>query len=179
MPSSSGLFKKYLSGVFVETGSYVGDGVACALEAGFNRIYSIELADKYYKHCTARFSGDQRVTIVKGDSGIMLYEAIKDIDCKMTFWLDGHHSCGDTALGCAWSPLMQELDLIGKHHIKSHTIMVDDMFCWLKDNPVIGFGINEIQEKLLSINPGYQFEYQEGYWEGKYCEKYILIARVV
>ena len=152
MPSSSGLFKEYLSEVFVETGSYVGDGVACALEAGFNRVYSIELADKYYEHCVARFSGDQRVTIVKGDSGIMLYEATKDINCKITFWLDGHHSCGDTALGCAWSPLMKELELIGQHPIKEHTIIIDDMICWERDNPVIGFGIKEIQEKIISIN---------------------------
>jgi len=178
MPSSSDLFKEYLSDVFVETGSYVGDGIACAIKAGFNRIYSIELADKYYNYCIERFSNDPRVTIVNGDSGIMLHEAIKDIDHKITFWLDGHHSCGDTAKGCAWSPLMHELDQISRHSIKSHTIIIDDMICWEKGNPVIGFGMEDIQEKILSINKDYKFFYKEGEWDGKPFDKYILIATI-
>jgi hypothetical protein len=178
MPSSSALFKEYLSDVFVETGSYVGDGIAYAIEAGFNKVYSIELADKYFDHCTNRFANDHRVTVVKGDSGIMLYDAIKDVTSRITFWLDGHHSCGDTALGCAWSPLMEELKLIGKHHIKEHTIIIDDMICWEKENPVIGFGIKDIQEVILSINSDYKFFYKGGYWGDKYCDKYILIAKV-
>lgn len=177
MPSSLGLFKKYTSDIFFETGSFMGDGIQYALEAGFKKIYSMELSDKYFNHCTERFRNNKSVTIIKGDSGLDLYNAIKDIDSPITFWLDGHHSCGDTALGCAWSPLIKELDLIGKHHIVNHTIMIDDMICWEKDNPVIGFGMNEIQQKLLSINPGYQFEYRGDYWEGKYIDKYILIAK--
>jgi hypothetical protein len=52
------------------------------------------------------------------------------------------------------------------------------MICWEKDNPVIGFGINDIQEKLLSINPGYKFEYLGGYWDDKYIDKYVMIAKV-
>lgn len=177
MPSSLGLFKKYTSDIFFETGSFMGDGIQYALEAGFKKIYSMELSDKYFNHCTERFRNNKAVTVIKGDSGLDLYDAIKDIDSPITFWLDGHHSCGDTALGSAWSPLMLELNLIGKHHIKSHTIMIDDMFCWEKDNPVIGFGIKEIQEKLLSINPDYIFEYQAGYWEKTYCDKYIMIVK--
>lgn len=178
MPSSLDLFKKYLSDYFVETGSYIGDGVQFAIEAGFKAIYSIELADKYRDICTNRFKDNDSVTIIKGDSGVMLHDAIKDLDSRITFWLDGHHSCGDTGLGCAWTPLMHELDLIKKHHIKNHIIMIDDMVCWEKENPVIGFGIKEIQEKILSINPKYSFEYQSGYWDKKYCEKYVLIAKI-
>lgn len=177
MPSSLLLFKKYVSEIFFETGSFIGEGIQYAIEAGFKKIYSMELSDKYFNHCTERFKNNKSVTIIKGDSGIDLYNAIKDIDQSITFWLDGHHSCGDTALGCAWSPLMRELDLISKHQIKNHTIMIDDMICWEKDNPMIGFGIKEIQEKLLSINPDYQFEYQEGYWENKHLDKYVMIAR--
>lgn len=178
MPSSLELFSGYMSEVFVETGSYVGDGIDYAVKAGFNKVYSIELADKYFDHCVNRFRMDSKVTILKGDSGVMLYDAIKDINCKITFWLDGHHSCGDTALGCAWSPLMEELKLISRHHIKEHTILIDDMICWEKSNPVIGFGIKDIQDIILSINSNYKFSYKDGYWGDKYCDKYVLIATV-
>ena len=176
MPSSLELFKKYVSEYFVETGSYVGNGIQFAIDAGFKNIYSIELSDKYIEHCQKRFLDNKVVKIFKGDSGIVLYDIIKDIENRITFWLDGHHSCGDTALGCAWTPLMHELDLIARHPRKDHIIMIDDMICWEKENPVIGFGINEIQKKILEINPKYTFEYQSGHWGETYCDKYVLIA---
>lgn len=176
MPSSLKLFKRCISDTFFETGCYIGDGIQFAVEAGFKEIYSMELSDKYFNICNERFKNKPFIKIIKGDSGIHLYDAIKNIDNRITFWLDGHHSGGDTALGCAWTPLMQELDSIKKHPIKDHIIMIDDIICWEKDNPSIGFGIEDIKDKLLSINSDYKFEYEEGYWEGNYVEKYILIA---
>ena len=35
--------KKYKNSVFLETGTYQGDGIKKALEAGFEKIYSIEI----------------------------------------------------------------------------------------------------------------------------------------
>jgi hypothetical protein len=174
MPITPEVLKKYLSESFVETGSYIGSGIEAALEAGFKSIYSIELSDKYFDYCASKFSDRKEVQIIKGDSGLMLYDAVKDIDHRITFWLDGHHSCGDTALGSAWCPLMLELDLIAKHPIKEHTIIIDDMRCWDKGNPVIGFGEEQIREKLLSINSSYKFFYEFGT-----CEKDILISVVL
>ena len=162
MPSNTENFSKNINNVFVETGSFMGDGVQQAIDAGFKKIISIELSEKYYKISSDRFSSNPNVTIIKGDSYKVLLDAIKDIDDKITFWLDGHHSCGDTALGDFWAPLMQELKVIKDHHRKDHTILIDDMRCWQEPNPVHGFFIDDIYKELYEINKDYKIEFLDG-----------------
>ena len=162
MPSKKENFEKYPNEYFIETGSYMGDGIKQALDAGFKNIISIELSDKYYNLCKNRFANDNRVTIVRGDSYKVLPDVIKNINSSITFWLDGHHSSGDTAIGDYWAPLIQELDVIKNHKINIHTIMIDDMRCWEFLNPVHGFYKEDIISKLKEINKDYKFEYQDG-----------------
>lgn len=163
MPSNTKTFSKHLNKTFIETGSWVGHGVQQALEAGFEKVISIELSDKYFQLCTHRFFTNKNVRIIHGDSYKVLPDVIKDIDHPITFWLDGHHSCGDTALGDFWAPLMQELDAIKNHSIKNHTILIDDMRCWEKPNKVHGFFKDDIFKKLHEINPDYKFTYEDGH----------------
>lgn len=163
MPSNTKTFSKYLNKTFIETGSFVGDGIQQALEAGFKKIISIELSDKYFQLCTHRFSTNDNVRIIHGDSFKVLPDVIKHIDHPITFWLDGHHSCGDTALGDYWAPLIQELDAIKNHSIKNHTILIDDMRCWEKPSKVHGFFKDDILKKLYEINSNYKFTYADGH----------------
>lgn len=162
MPSNTHVFSKYPNHLFLETGSYLGSGIQQALDAGFKKIISIELSDKYFQICTNRFINNPDVKIIQGDSFKVLSEIIKDINEPITFWLDGHHSCGDTALGEYWAPLMQELDVIKEHPIKTHTILIDDMRCWESPNPVHGFYKEDIFNKLKEINPDYTFTFEDG-----------------
>jgi hypothetical protein len=173
MPSNIENFKKYSNNIFIETGSFLGDGIQQALDAGFNKVISIELSDKYFSISTNRFSNNPNVTIIQGDSFKVLPDVISDIDEPITFWLDGHHSCGDTALGEYWAPLIQELDVIKDHPIKTHTILIDDMRCWEEPNPTHGFYKEDIFNKLKEINSDYKFTYEDG------CEKNdILVAHL-
>ena len=41
MPSKKENFQKYLNNYFIETGSFVGDGVQQALDAGYKNIISV------------------------------------------------------------------------------------------------------------------------------------------
>jgi hypothetical protein len=173
MPSNIENFKKYSNNIFIETGSFLGDGIQQALDAGFNKVISIELSDKYFSISTNRFSNNPNVTIVQGDSFKVLPDIISGINEPITFWLDGHHSCGDTALGEYWAPLIQELDVIKDHPIKTHTILIDDMRCWEEPNPTHGFYKEDIFNKLKEINSDYKFTYEDG------CEKNdILVAHL-
>ena len=113
MPTAKTLFASHLNEYFIETGSYFGDGIAEAISAGFPNIISIELADKYFDHCIERFADQPHVKIIKGDSFKKLPHILKDIVSPITFWLDGHHSAGDTGLGEYWAPLIHELKAIG------------------------------------------------------------------
>jgi hypothetical protein len=157
------IFLKYKNNYFIETGSYLGNGIKNAINAGFKYIYSIELSDKYYDICKNKFEGNSNVNIIKGDSSEVLFDIIKDINEPITFWLDGHYSCDDTALGKYWSPLIQELEQIKNHKIKNHTIIIDDMSCWLEPNPVHGFYTPDIINKLKEINQNYEFIYENGH----------------
>jgi hypothetical protein len=162
MPSNTQVFKKYLNETFIETGSFIGDGIQQALDAGFEKVISIELSDKYYEICKNRFNNNPNVKVVKGDSYKVIPDILKEINDPVTFWLDGHHSCGDTALGDYWAPLIQELEAIKNHQIKNHTILIDDMRCWQEENPVHGFFKDDILNKLTEINPDYKFIYEDG-----------------
>ena len=162
MPGSVDLFKKYLNPVFVETGSYLGIGIQNAIDAGYDKIYSIELSDGYYDICVKRFTNNKKVHLIKGDSGEILKDVIKDINENTTFWLDGHYSGGDTAIGKSQSPLMSELDAIKEHKIKTHVIIIDDLRCW-KISEECDFSIDSIIKKLYEINENYKLVYENGF----------------
>jgi hypothetical protein len=162
MPTSDAVFARYPNAIFVESGSLVGDGIQAALNAGFSTVVSIELAPKYFEHCRARFVDRPEVILFNGDTEDVLPAILKQITVPATFWLDGHYSCGDTALGRHWAPLMQELDVIGSHDIKTHTILIDDMRCWQEPNPTHGFWKEDIFRKVREINSAYQFAYHDG-----------------
>jgi hypothetical protein len=182
------IFIKYPNPVFVETGTFKGNSVKLALEAGFKKVYSIELSDKYFNYSFNRFKDDKNVFIFQGDSSMILWDVIEQIREPITFWLDGHYSKDDTAIGRFCVPLIQELEQIRKHYINTHTIMIDDMRCWVKPKKnkqvcpncklypcgkYYGFYKGDIITKLLSINPIYQFSYEDGYIEND-----ILIAKI-
>lgn len=171
MPASKEIFQKYPNPVFIETGSYHGDGIQLALDAGFKNIYSIELGWKLYNLCVERFKDNPDVHLILGDSGKILRDLLDIIKEPVTFWLDGHYSGGSTALGDIDSPLMQELETIGNHLIKNHTLIIDDIRCWTINSH--GFDKMVIMKKILTINPDYIFIFENGCIEND-----ILIAKL-
>ena len=164
MPSNVNLFRKYNNNtIFIETGSCNGEGIRNAVFAGFKDIYSIELADTFYQYCKSYFKYMDNVQLFKGDSVEELPKILSTLNTSVTFWLDAHYSGGETGFINMLTPLMIELDIIGAHPIKTHTIIIDDLREWKRDYPAIGFGTEEIINKLLEINPNYMFFYEDGF----------------
>ena len=161
MASTKEIFQKYPNPIFIETGSYQGDGIQLALDAGFKTIYSIELGQDLYSHCIERFNGVANVHLLQGDSGIVLSGLLENIKEPATFWLDGHFSGGITAMGSINSPLLEELEAIKNHPIKNHIIMIDDLRGWYKDT--YGFDTLDLMKKIKEINPNYTFILEDGY----------------
>jgi hypothetical protein len=168
-------FKPYLSSIFIESGSYGGDGVKAALSSGFKKVISIELSKEYYELCKSRYP-QKNVTFYHGDSIDVLPEILKGIDCKCTFWLDGHFCGGESASGKYPVPLMEELKIIATHHIKNHILLLDDMRL-LRNHSAewkdLTYGIREIEDMIHSINPNYKITYGFGVVKDD-----ILIAQV-
>ena len=93
MPACDGtLFKKFKRGpAFVETGTYLGDGVQAALKAGFDKIWTIELYEQKYREAAKKFRDDEKVACLFGDSRDLLGEVLsKCKDMDPLIWLDAH-----------------------------------------------------------------------------------------
>jgi len=158
MSASVETFRRYLNPVFIETGSYKGHGIQYALNAGFEEIYSIEILPEYFEMCSEKFKGNVNVNLILGNSAIVLEDLLRIINLRITFWLDGHLSGLPDVEPC---PLLKELEIIGRHHIKNHTILIDD----LRDWSIIGYGFNTeiLKEKILLINGDYEFKFEDGH----------------
>jgi hypothetical protein len=139
------LFKKYAidKAQWIETGTYLGTTTKY-LSENYSHIYSIEPNSKYYQKALLTFKG-KNVTLYNDESQSILPKLLPSLSCSINFWLDGHYSACGTALGLHESPLMQELDTIKGHHIKNHTIIIDDLRCWIK--PQYEFDINDDKMK--------------------------------
>jgi hypothetical protein len=174
MPSTLNLFRRHnYNPVFIETGSYAGEGIKNAIFAGYPSIHSIELTDKYYQYCKSYFKYNANINLHHGDSLVELPTILRKINQPCTFWLDAHYSGGDTNFVNSLTPLMKELEIIKNHHIKEHTILIDDLREWSRDFPAIGFGIEDIKANILEINPNYIFSVADGHVAGD-----ILVAEI-
>ncbi|MGE5397515.1 MAG: hypothetical protein ACM3MK_08285 [Chitinophagales bacterium] len=173
MPIYSDILKTWKkdSNTMVETGSYIGDGIAKGLEAGFEKIFSFEIIPENYNICVERFKDNPEVSCILGDSVKLLPEVLANIKERIVFWLDSHF-IGETEADLY--PIMNELKIIKDHFIKNHTILIDDvrLFADGKD-PAMPISIAEVTDFILTINPDYKYVYEKGFIDND-----ILIAYV-
>lgn len=115
--------------VFVETGTYRGDGVA-QNRPDFQRVHSIELKKEFVDAARARFAQDKGVTVHHGDSAEVLAVLAPAIDEPALFYLDAHFSGGETAFGQEADkgcPVLRELAALSARKQPGDVIVVDDM----------------------------------------------------
>lgn len=127
MPSSPGFFKKHKHGatVFIETGTYQGEGVMYAIFDRFDQIYSIEIDKHLCEEAGTMFAIWPKVKLINGDSAVELPKLLATLkhDGPILFWLDAHYG------GATTTPLQTELDAILK--LKNEvTILIDDVRCF-------------------------------------------------
>lgn len=152
--------------IFIETGTNNGDGVQCALDAGFQMVVSIEFYPMARERAKRRFSGDGRVAILQGDSAVELGRYLTGVHEPALFWLDAHFMSGmevsqPLATPC---PVLRELEAILRHQVKTHTILIDDIRVFRTGIPQWkGIRLEEIVEAVMRINPKYAVSYADGY----------------
>ena len=147
---------------FIETGSYYGQGIQMALNSGlFDQVYSIELAPHFYEHCKRQFAHRPNVKLFLGNSADVLPQILAEIDQSATFWLDGHYSSDNTAKGITNNPILDELESIRQHSIKTHTLMIDDLRLF-GTSEFDFIEVDEIKQKVLEINPNYKITFING-----------------
>lgn len=135
MTTNASMFARFRTGarrLFVETGTYKGDGIQSALDAGFSEIISFEYNSRAAHAARLRFNAHHyhdasfrgpAVRIVTGDSGTRLREylnAHRDRPAAL-FWLDAH------AHGGPDSPLLAELEALSHYAYDADVILIDDI----------------------------------------------------
>jgi hypothetical protein len=168
LPPNRNLFAEFkgTTRVFVETGSWRGDGIQAALDAGFEKIISIDIDPANIEFCKNRFPIEQRtgrIYLYTDDTGNQgLYNAIKEIDEPIMFWLDAHRQyLENEVVGANPWPLFRELLQIGLHtltHGQAHTILIDDILM-LTHPDVTGWKKEQIEQALFEINCGFNLRY--------------------
>lgn len=146
--------KKHGCDTLVETGTFLGDMVFAQLP-NFKKIYSIELGIGLYKKAVARFKKYPQVTLLQGDSGVVLNDIIKRLTAPAIFWLDGHYSAGITAKGDKESPIFEELKAIFAFEVR-HILLIDDarLFNGTGDYP----SIKELSDFIVTQRPNATIE---------------------
>lgn len=123
--------------VFIETGTYKGD-MLFALKNDFEKLISVELSPDYYQKALKKFRKNAQISLLFGDSGLLMPGVIKSLETKALFWLDGHFSSGETAQGEKDCPIYGELNAIFTSTLP-HVLLIDDarMFVGTNDYPTI------------------------------------------
>lgn len=169
-------FKQFPNHYFIETGTFSGDGILKALDAGFKEVRSIEFDNHCYLCTKSRCAQYKNVHIFNGDSSKDLYAMIEDITIPVTFWLDAH-VCPARTDGGKNCPLIEELEQIKRHPVKTHTILIDDMHC--AGTILFDFLTKEdLIEKILEINSDYQISYVDGGDDGEYKNN-VMVAMIL
>ena len=144
---------------FIETGTYLGDTAKWASRY-FEDVITIELSEELHCQAAQALKGISNVRALKGDSGKLLREVLATIDGSAVFWLDGHHSFGDTAGENNECPLMEELSRIRGSGGFDHVILIDDAHMFLMPPPYPHKAeqwpsFSEVIDGLEAINPHY------------------------
>jgi hypothetical protein len=127
---------------FVETGTYLGAGIACA--RSFRRLdefHSVEMKPEFYDDAVYMFSRDPRVKIWQGDSQEQLPKilSLSSLESrKILFWLDAHlpkfYDYDGPQL-----PLETELKVIAEMRPRNDdVIIIDDLRIYAEDDYEFG-----------------------------------------
>lgn len=177
LPPSYNLLEKYPNRYFIESGSFRGDAIQLALDAGFEDIRSMDIDVEQVAFCQLRFDCSKnkypQIRLYCGNSALQFKEMFRDIRVPITFWLDAHSQLfeDEIPLGNPF-PLLEELKQIKLWAPPSCTILIDDTLV-LTHPDVTGWSRKTIEDAILAINPAYKFEYI-----GNPIRENLLIATV-
>ena len=170
------ILKKYKNEIFCETGTLWGEAIEVALECGFSKIYSIELDPEKVASAKQKFASEiasGTVNIVHGDSTLLFPSIVKEFGVSATFWLDAHWDGGPQ--GEKKCPLLDELEALVLHSIKSNALLIDDRRLLGKRKSNWGRDVSErdVVKLIKKINPDYKIKYEDGFVEDDIIAAYL------
>ena len=145
-----------------------------AIKMNFDKCCSVEINSEFIDIAKNKFKNEineNKLKLFHGDSkDLKTYlDDLNLINDKILFFLDSHgRDC----------PLMEELSAIKELQRKDHTILIDDVriirSCIWGDSRYDSRTFEDVlKNKLLEINPNYEFTYLKGYIDDD-----VLCARI-
>jgi SAM-dependent methyltransferase len=164
------LFSKIQNITFVETGAYMGDGIAEAIECGFSKIISIEPVSEFLRICAERFENEietGRLSLFLGGSETHLKIATHDIDGPVCFWLDAHWQGQESDFTVKNCPVKEEVSFICKDRLKNaqDVVLIDDVRLLRKKDAWCGHDVvlEDVVEQLKIAYPDHSAFFIDGY----------------
>jgi SAM-dependent methyltransferase len=130
--------------ILVETGTWLGDGIAVALQAGFEKVFSCDINEELVQQARARFV-EMPVDVQLGASEDVLRYVTAQLDEAAVFFLDAHAMppgpdsrefsastlrAGDENNKDLHCPIQREINIILGSGFQGHAILVDDTQCF-------------------------------------------------
>lgn len=149
--------KKYNCTILVETGTYEGDMID-AQKLYFKKLYSIELAQGLWEKAVQRFKHYSHISILQGDSAVVLQQLVPKLEARSLFWLDGHYCGGRTAMGNIECPIYEELKAVFSNN-QEHVVLIDDarLFVGKRDYPTM----TELTKFIKNMNKDYIVSFKD------------------
>jgi hypothetical protein len=118
------LGETYGINTFVETGTAHGDLTAHAARSHYDLVHTIEMQQEYYDFAKAKLSRFPYVFCHLGNSSDVLPKIVAELDgASAVYFLDAHYSGPGTARADVDTPIVEELNTIGKGR---NVIIIDD-----------------------------------------------------
>jgi hypothetical protein len=134
---------------YIETGTYLGDGIKRVLN-DYENIHSIELSETWYQYNVKQFENNNNVKMYLGDSKKILPELLQTLNEPITIYLDAHYSGGTTAFGEEEVPLLFELEIL-KQREYDDIIIINDCRL-LGKTGICGAGDNDLVYPTMTYN---------------------------
>lgn len=154
----SGYQKEFGYNILIETGTFFGEMID-AQRKNFKQIYSVELDSTFHSNARKKFAPYKHITLIQGDSGKELFKLVPGLKGPAIFWLDGHFSGGNTAMGDTFCPVMNELTAIFNSNLHKNIILIDDArdFTGVDGYP----SIEELKLFISEQSKGYDFSIKD------------------
>jgi hypothetical protein len=112
---------------FVESGTFTAATSGMVSQIPNVEIHTMELSKMYHAKAVELFKDRPDIHCWQGDSIHVIPKVLDHIHGPALFWLDGHYSGGDTALGEKACPTLEELFHIFLRPNPGHVVLIDDM----------------------------------------------------
>lgn len=161
-----GVLEKYKNNdIFICLGIYGCVNLARALNAGFTQLHGIDNDPILLSHARTIFPrciNENRLNVTNYHfyyGGIVEFKRIIfQINQPMTILLGSHYP---NVNQIPFNKILEEIDIIKSHPIKSHTILIDHIN--YADTPAFGYvTLDAIKDKLRDINLQYAFALEKG-----------------